>query len=124
MGKYLTKRILFAIFSLLVVITVVMLLVYTLTNRSAIFQQDDMWNKKNGNDRVYYEYMQYQNYGYLNFVNYSNFLVDKYKTLLGDDYSADSAFIADRNAIKYPKTFLDNPRLRSFTKNMKQREDK
>ncbi len=119
MAKYLTKRILFAIFSLLVVITVVMLLVYTLTNRSAIFQQDDMWNKKSGNDRVYYEYMQYQNYGYLTFVNYNNFLVDKYKALLGDDYSADSAFLADRNAIKYINTYLENPSVQEFIEKYK-----
>ena len=86
MGKYLLKRILFSIFSLLVVVMVVMLLVYNLTSRSVIFQTDDLWNKKSGNDRTYYEYMQFQKFGYLTFVNYSSFLADKYKGQYGDGY--------------------------------------
>ena len=46
MKKYLFKRILFSIFSLLVVVMLVMLLVYTMIERSVIFQQDDVWNKR------------------------------------------------------------------------------
>ena len=42
MGKYLLKRILFSIFSLLVVVMVVMLLVYTAINRNVIFQTDEI----------------------------------------------------------------------------------
>ena len=56
MGKYLAKRILFSIFSLLVVVLVVMMLVYSLIDRNVIFQTDDVWNKRSNNDRVLYEY--------------------------------------------------------------------
>ena len=56
MKKYMLKRILFSIFSLLVVVMVVMLLVYSLIERNVIFQSDDVWNKKSGNDRAIYEY--------------------------------------------------------------------
>ena len=45
MRKYLAKRILFSIFSLLVVVMVVMALVYSLIDRNVIFQTDDLWNK-------------------------------------------------------------------------------
>ena len=55
MKRYMGKRILFSIFSLLVVVATVMLLVYSLINRNVIFQQDDMWNKKSSNDRAVYE---------------------------------------------------------------------
>ena len=79
MAKYLVKRILFSIFSLLVVVMVVMLLVYTFISRSVIFQTDDTWNKKSGNDRSIYEYTMYQKYGYLTFVDYMTFLANKYK---------------------------------------------
>ena len=114
MGKYLTKRILFSIFSLLVVVVVVMLLVYTFINRSAIFQTDDTWNKKTGNDRTYYEYMQYQNYGYLTFNNYSNFLSGKYQALYGEEYDQHEDYIDDKNAIKNKNTYLDNQSVKEF----------
>ena len=42
MKKYMLRRILFSIFSLLVVIVAVMLLVYKLIPRSSIFQMDDV----------------------------------------------------------------------------------
>ena len=115
MGKYLTKRILFSIFSLLVVVMVVMMLVYNLINRSVIFQTDDTWNKKNGNDRTYYEYMQYQRFGYLKFANYNDFAANKFKELLGEDqYSKSSEFTSARNAIKKPKTYLEDETVKDF----------
>ena len=90
MKKYLLKRILFSIFSLLVVVMVVMLLVYSCIERSVIFQTDDTWNKKGNNDRIIYEYNQYQKYGYLTYTDYSAFLANKYKEIYGDEYSKQS----------------------------------
>ena len=55
MKRYLGKRILFSIFSLIVVVATVMLLVFSVINRNVIFQMDDTWNKKSNNDRIYYE---------------------------------------------------------------------
>ena len=116
MTKYLIKRILFSIFALLVVVMVVMLLVYNLTNRSVIFQTDDLWNKKSGNDRTYYEYMQYQKFGYLNFVNYSSFIKDKYSKELGKDYDSSEEFLEDKNAIKNADKYLENASVQEFIK--------
>ena len=104
MRKYLIKRILFSIFSLFVVVMVVMLLVYSLIERSVIFQTDDTWNKKSNNDRVMYEYTQYQKYGYLTFVDYSSFLKSKYSAKYGEDYAKEKDFKTDKNAIKKAKT--------------------
>ncbi len=114
MGKYLFKRILFSIFSLLVVVMVVMMLVYNLTNRNVIFQTDNIWNKKSGNDRTYYEYMQFQKFGYLTFYNYMNFIGDKYSKALGEGYDSSSEFIAAKNVIKYPDKYLDSEDVKEF----------
>ena len=114
MKKYLFKRILFAIFSLLVVVMIVMLLVYSLINRSVILQTDDVWNKKNLNDRTIYEYMQYKKYGYLDFENYTAFVQNKYMEKYGEDYYIQSDFLADRNCIQDPATFQENESVKEF----------
>lgn len=114
MRKYMLKRILFSIFSLLVVIMVVMLLVYTLIARNVIFQTDDTWNKKSGNDRSIYEYQQYQRYGYLTYVDYTTFVANKYIELAGDGYTTDSNFLADRNAVQNADTYRENETVNEF----------
>ena len=108
------KRILFSIFALLVVVMVVMALVYTLTNRSVIFQTDDLWNKKSGNDRAVYEYNQYQNFGYLSFENYSAYVAAKYKERFGEEYNDTVEFAEARNAIRKPETYLEHPDVQEF----------
>ncbi len=100
MKKYMLRRILFSIFALLVVITAVMLLVFKLIPRKAIFQQDDVWNKKSLNDRIVYEYTQYQKFGYLEYVDYTAFLKQKYEAMYGDEYTKSDGFKADKEAIK------------------------
>ena len=116
MKKYMFKRILFSIFSLLVVVMLVMFLVYSLIERSVIFQTDDMWNKKSNNDRVYYEYTQYQKYGYLRFVDYTQFLREKYTATLGEAYTSDPSFLADKAAISDPDGFQQNESVQEFIK--------
>ena len=106
MSKYRIRRILFSVFSLLVVVMLVMLLVYSLIERSVIFQTDDTWNKKSNNDRVIYEYTQYQKYGYLTYVDYSSFLKNKYQAKLGESYTADKDYIRDKNAILDADTYI------------------
>ena len=113
MKKYMLKRILFSIFSLLVVVMVVMLLVYTAINRNVIFQQDDVWNKRNNNDKAMYEYAQYQKYGYLEYVDYSSFVKLKYMELYGSDYETQQDFITDRTCIQ-KEDYKDNPSVKEF----------
>jgi oligopeptide transport system permease protein len=113
MKKYMLKRILFSIFSLLVVVMVVMLLVYTAINRNVIFQQDDVWNKRSNNDKAMYEYAQYQKYGYLEYVDYSSFVKLKYMELYGSDYETQQDFITDRTCIQ-KEDYKDNPSVKEF----------
>ena len=108
------KRILFSLFSLVVVIVAVMLLVYSLTERSAIFQTDTVWIKKNNNDQRLYEYTQYQKFGYLEFTEYSTFLAKKYSDLYGPSYSTMKEYTDAKNAIQNAETYLDNPDVQDF----------
>ena len=114
MKKYLLKRILFSIFSLLVVVMVVMLLVHSLNNRNVIFQTDDVWNKKSSNERSMYEYSQYQKYGYLTYVDYSSFLAAKYSALYGEEYTKNEDYKADLKVIQDPAAFRDNASVKEF----------
>ena len=112
MKKYMLGRILFSIFSLIVVIMIVMLLVYSLIDKKVIFQSDDIWNKKFLNDRTAYEYTQYEKFGYMVTGEYGLFL----KTLYADvpDYQDDEQYKADKNAIKNPKTYTENESVKKF----------
>lgn len=114
MKKYLAKRILFSIFSLLVVVLVVMMLVYSLIDRKVIFQTDDLWNKKSGNDKTYYEYTQYQKFGYLSVTNYTAFLRRKYTEKIGEGYTNDPGYQADVEAIKDEHTYKNNQSVQEF----------
>ena len=114
MKKYMLRRILFSLFSLLVVITTVMLLVYNLIPRSAIFQTDDVWNKKSLNDRTIYEYAQYQKFGYLEYSDFTSFLRTKYEAVYGADYTKSDGFKTAKEAIQDENTYLDNPDVQEF----------
>ncbi|MCR4778261.1 MAG: ABC transporter permease [Lachnospiraceae bacterium] len=114
MKKYLFKRILFSIFSLLVVVGVVMILVYSLIERSVIFQTDDIWNKKSNNDRAVYEYAQYQKYGYLEYVDYTSFVRDKYVEKYGEDYYTQSDYLLDKDIVQKADAFMDNETVKEF----------
>ena len=115
MKKYMLKRILFSLFSLLTVVVVVMLLVYNLTDRKAIFHGDDTWGKRSENEKIYYEYTMYQKYGYLNFVNFTDFLGRKYSAQVGANYTSDEGFIRDGKVIQNPKEYASNQSVREFS---------
>ena len=115
MKKYMLRRILFSIFSLLVVIIAVMLLVYKLIPRSSIFQMDDVWNKKNLNDKTIYEYAQYQKFGYLEYADYSVFLKNKYEAKYGADYTKQEDYKTDKDAIQNENTYLENESVKEFS---------
>ena len=114
MKRYLGKRILFSIFSLIVVVATVMLLVFSVINRNVIFQMDDTWNKKSNNDRIYYEYTMYSKYGYLEFADYSSFLKNKYEPLYGSEYTKNADYKADKDAIQNEETYLENASVQEF----------
>lgn len=115
MGKYIWKRIFFSILSLLVVTWLVMLLVYSLTDRSVIFQTDDVWNKRSNNDRILYEYTQYQKYGYLEFENFTSFNKSKWSEIYGESFESSDEYKAAKNLIqKVGDDYLQDETVQEF----------
>ena len=74
MGKYLLKRILHGIFSVIAVVVLVMVLVYSLLNRELLFKTDATFTKTTKNQRVEYMYTKWEEYGYLDYVSYADYL--------------------------------------------------
>ena len=57
MKRYLINRILRSIVSIIIVVAVVMILIYSLLNRDMIFAQDPMYTKVSNNQQVIYKYL-------------------------------------------------------------------
>lgn len=74
MAKYLIKRILHGIVSIIAVVAVVMVLVYVLGNRQSIFAADPIFSKQANNAKQTYMYRKWDEYGYLDYVTYTDYL--------------------------------------------------
>ena len=74
MTKYLLKRLLHGLISVVIVVAIVMILVYSLMSREVIFARDGTFTKRSNNDREIYKYTQWEKFGYLDYVPYSEYL--------------------------------------------------
>ena len=74
MTKYLLNRILRGIFSIIIVVGVVMVLIYSCLDRSLILANDPLYTKQMHNAKEVYKYQQWERYGYLDYVPYSDYL--------------------------------------------------
>ena len=77
MAKYILTRLLRGALSVIGVVTLVMLLVYTFMDRSLIFADDPLYNKQKLNDKTVYEQTQWEKYGYLDYISYADWLTEK-----------------------------------------------
>ena len=76
MGKYLLKRILHGVVSIMVVVIIVMVLIYSLLNREQVFSADSAYGRQGGNTRETYCYNKWEQYGYLDYVPYTDWLFE------------------------------------------------
>ncbi|MGN1004240.1 MAG: hypothetical protein ACI4O5_05320, partial [Oscillospiraceae bacterium] len=76
MAKYLIKRILYGAFSIVVVVAIVMVMVYSLMNRDLIFANDSSYTHQNNNTKITYKYQKWEEYGYLDYVTYADYLLE------------------------------------------------
>ena len=74
MAKYLLKRILHAILSVIAVVMIVMILIYSLMNRQLIFSSDPVYAKTTNNAKQTYMLRKWEEYGYLDYVTYADYL--------------------------------------------------
>lgn len=74
MAKYLFKRVLHGMISIVIVIAIVMILIYSLMDRNLIFATDTNYTKQNNNSKITYKYQKWEDYGYLDYVTYQDYL--------------------------------------------------
>lgn len=74
MTKYLLKRLLHGLVSIVVVVAIVMVMIYSLLDRNLIFAKDSTYNHMSNNSKTTYKYQKWEEYGYLDYVPYSDYL--------------------------------------------------
>ena len=74
MTRYLLGRILRGLISVVIVVTVVMLLIYTCLDRNLIFATDGVYQKQKSNNKEIYKMQTWEKYGYLDYVPYTDYL--------------------------------------------------
>lgn len=74
MGKYVAKRLLHGLLSIIVVVAIVMVLIYSLLDRDKVFAEDPVYSKRANNARVVYKYEKWEEYGYLDYVSYQDYV--------------------------------------------------
>jgi len=74
MFKYLIKRLLHAAVSVILVVVIVMILIYSLMDKNTIFQHDERWTKISNNVKEEYKYQRWERYGYVEYISYSQYL--------------------------------------------------
>lgn len=71
---YLFKRLLHGIVSIIIVVGIVMLMVYSFLDKQSIFASDQVILKLSGNEKTVYKYQQWERYGYLDYIPYSEYV--------------------------------------------------
>ncbi len=79
MTKYLLKRLLHALVSVVIVVAIVMLLIYSLMNRDLVFASDPVFTKQANNGKQAYTFRKWEEYGYLDYVPFGDYCVELQK---------------------------------------------
>ena len=74
MAKYLTNRILRGLISIILVVAIVMILVYSCLDRETVFSSDASFTHMKNNAKTTYKYQKWERYGYLDYVPYGDYL--------------------------------------------------
>ena len=74
MAKYLIKRILHGLVSVVIIVALVMIMIYSLLDRNLVFAGDTKYSHTSNNARIAYKYSKWEEFGYLDYVTYSDWL--------------------------------------------------
>ena len=122
MAKYLVKRIITSLLSVVAVVAIVMILVYSLLNRTLIFKADGVFVKTANNQRTAYMNSRWEEYGYQDYVTYADYLQERVRA--GElDQEAVSAVVNfgrtpendSEEVAKYVKEFTDYYESQGYT---------
>ena len=100
MGKYLLKRLLHGLFSAVCVVIIVMVLVYSLLDRSLILAGDSGYSHTTSNNRETYVQSRYEVFGYVDYVPYADYLAELSRNGQIDDETRSAAAVLGRTAEK------------------------
>ena len=94
MTKYLIRRIVHGLVSVIIVVAIVMILIYSCLDRQLIFAQDPVYTQLGNNQKTVYQYRKWEDYGYIDYVTYPEWLqsVSEAEGLNAEQVSALSAF--------------------------------
>ena len=90
MGKYVVKRLLRGLVSAIIVVAIVMILVYSLLDRTTIFAGDSGFAHVSSNARETYMQSRYKTFGYVDYITYTDWLVGLNKSGEIDDETRSS----------------------------------
>lgn len=125
MKGYLFKRILFSLFSLLVVTGVVMWMTYDLLDRDLIFANDQVVTHLSQNEATAYKHEKFVQLGYEEYVNYAEYLPKKYAEKYGEDFLQDPELNAkyneSKNCLKLTDKYMNNQDVIEFTEYYKKK---
>ncbi|MBO4573462.1 MAG: ABC transporter permease [Clostridia bacterium] len=79
MTRYLINRLIRGFFSIIAVVAIIMILVYSALNRDLIFAADPMFSRLAGNNKTIYKYQRWEEYGYIDYVPYADWLTELIK---------------------------------------------
>lgn len=110
MGKYIIRRILTGLISVVAVTAIVMVLVYSFTDRNLIFANDPVFSKQKSNAKEIYKMQQWEQYGYVDYISYPEYLQTVTR---GAEYEAAAALGKTANedsqlVSRYVQTFEDS----------------
>ena len=77
MTKYLISRILRALFSVVLVIAVIMIMIYSFLDREAIFTADPTYQKLLLNAKEVHKMQQWEKFGYLDYIPFADYLQEE-----------------------------------------------
>lgn len=103
MIRYVSMRLLRGLLSVVLVVAVVMVLIYSCLDRNLIFANDPVFSKQKSNAQEVYKMQQWEYYGYVDYVPYGDYLaglgldgaVYEQAVKLGDRPQLDSTVAAD-----------------------------
>lgn len=91
MAKYIFVRILKGILSAVCVVVLIMVLVYSLMDRTTIFAGDPNYSKMQSNSRITYEQSRYKAFGYIDYSTYSDYIKSLFSSGEIDDATRSDA---------------------------------
>ncbi len=77
MTKYLINRIIRSLISVMIVVGVIMVMIYSMLDKSFIFMKDPVWSKQKSNAKEIYMMQQWEQFGYLDYVPFADYLKDE-----------------------------------------------